>query len=205
MPPAASRYCYCVCDKKRRKHPGVRLQLFPKLLEAPLASAEIGLDVAAGRTALPLLPEIWHTLSEKDINNECFQVCAGASAASSMVPPPAAPVTSPHIHAVEGTPIRSLLRNTIYRLRMRIQQMGREAVRTPHQLIATAANFLAPEICKFPELRKRCWQLADDAPRLGDPSVWGLPVTEPREMISTSTHTSIVITTNPHNSSSSFS
>ncbi|KAG0719424.1 hypothetical protein GWK47_050508 [Chionoecetes opilio] len=30
MPPAASRYCYCVCDKKRRKHPGVRLQLFPK-------------------------------------------------------------------------------------------------------------------------------------------------------------------------------
>ncbi|KAG0703185.1 hypothetical protein GWK47_024907 [Chionoecetes opilio] len=30
MPPVASRYCYCVCDKKRRKHPGVRLQLFPK-------------------------------------------------------------------------------------------------------------------------------------------------------------------------------
>ncbi|KAG0729525.1 hypothetical protein GWK47_030130 [Chionoecetes opilio] len=30
MPPAASRYCYCVCDKKKRKHPGVRLQLFPK-------------------------------------------------------------------------------------------------------------------------------------------------------------------------------
>ncbi|KAG0710362.1 hypothetical protein GWK47_002491 [Chionoecetes opilio] len=30
MPPAASRYCHCVCDKKRRKHPGVRLQLFPK-------------------------------------------------------------------------------------------------------------------------------------------------------------------------------
>ncbi|KAG0726762.1 hypothetical protein GWK47_035918 [Chionoecetes opilio] len=58
MPPAASRYCYCVCDKKRRKHPGVRLQLFPKdarrwryrrlFRESPLASAEIGLDVAAG-------------------------------------------------------------------------------------------------------------------------------------------------------------
>ncbi|KAG0724667.1 hypothetical protein GWK47_040110 [Chionoecetes opilio] len=30
MLPVASRYCYCVCDKKRRKHPGVRLQLFPK-------------------------------------------------------------------------------------------------------------------------------------------------------------------------------
>ncbi|KAG0724591.1 hypothetical protein GWK47_005007 [Chionoecetes opilio] len=30
MPPVASRYCYCVCGKKRRKHPGVRLQLFPK-------------------------------------------------------------------------------------------------------------------------------------------------------------------------------
>ncbi|KAG0722120.1 hypothetical protein GWK47_045066 [Chionoecetes opilio] len=30
MPPVPSRFCYCVCDKKRRKHPGVRLQLFPK-------------------------------------------------------------------------------------------------------------------------------------------------------------------------------
>ncbi|KAG0715645.1 hypothetical protein GWK47_011469 [Chionoecetes opilio] len=30
MLPVASRYCYCMCDKKRRKHPGVRLQLFPK-------------------------------------------------------------------------------------------------------------------------------------------------------------------------------
>ncbi|KAG0729912.1 hypothetical protein GWK47_029358 [Chionoecetes opilio] len=30
IPPVASRYCYCVCGKKRRKHPGVRLQLFPK-------------------------------------------------------------------------------------------------------------------------------------------------------------------------------
>ncbi|KAG0712083.1 hypothetical protein GWK47_019230 [Chionoecetes opilio] len=30
MPPAASRYSLLCVDKKRRKHPGVRLQLFPK-------------------------------------------------------------------------------------------------------------------------------------------------------------------------------
>ncbi|KAG0712584.1 hypothetical protein GWK47_018184 [Chionoecetes opilio] len=30
MLPVASRYCYYVCDKKTRKHSGVRLQLFPK-------------------------------------------------------------------------------------------------------------------------------------------------------------------------------
>ncbi|KAG0727669.1 hypothetical protein GWK47_034164 [Chionoecetes opilio] len=77
MPPAASRYCYCVCDKKRRKHPGVRLQLFPK-------------D------------------ARRDTNKK--------------------PPTKHHLQAAYA--------NTA---------MGREAVRTPHQLIATAANFLAPE------------------------------------------------------------
>ncbi|KAG0727148.1 hypothetical protein GWK47_000394 [Chionoecetes opilio] len=30
MPPVISRYCCCVCGKKRRTHPGVRLHLFPK-------------------------------------------------------------------------------------------------------------------------------------------------------------------------------
>ncbi|KAG0719124.1 hypothetical protein GWK47_051153 [Chionoecetes opilio] len=148
MLPVASRYCYCVCDKKRRKHPAVRLQLFPK--DARSAISISGDWARCGSRG----GQLYHyyrkygtqLFSQKDIDNEWFSgVCQEPLLPSSMVPPPAAPVTSPHIHAVEGTPIRSLLRNTIYRLRMRIQQMGREAVRTPHQLIATAANFLASE------------------------------------------------------------
>ncbi|KAG0710881.1 hypothetical protein GWK47_021869 [Chionoecetes opilio] len=53
MPPAASRFCYCVCDKKRRKHPGVRLQLFPK-------DAEDCFDTDVG--VLPKPPSTSHSL-----------------------------------------------------------------------------------------------------------------------------------------------
>ncbi|KAG0709108.1 hypothetical protein GWK47_023934 [Chionoecetes opilio] len=30
MPPVVSRLCCCVCGKKKRRHPGVKLHLFPK-------------------------------------------------------------------------------------------------------------------------------------------------------------------------------
>ncbi|KAG0723323.1 hypothetical protein GWK47_005588 [Chionoecetes opilio] len=154
--PPASRYCYCVCDKKRRKHPGVRLQFSRKMLEAPLASAEIGLDVAAGEDSSTITPgKIWHTVFFLTLMLECCQNPQYSHSLPPHKPQPQPPTTkatataSPHIKSQpqqrDGTPIRSLLRNTIYGLRMRIQQMGREAVRAPHQLIATAANFLAPE------------------------------------------------------------
>ncbi|KAG0705265.1 hypothetical protein GWK47_024531 [Chionoecetes opilio] len=47
---------------------------------------------------------------------------------TTSVPQPQLPTSSaPQPQQMDGTPIRRLLRNTIYRLRMRIQQMGREA------------------------------------------------------------------------------
>ncbi|KAG0715679.1 hypothetical protein GWK47_011408 [Chionoecetes opilio] len=125
MPPVASRFCYCVCDKKRRKHPGVRLQLFPKDARR-LFDTDVGMLPKPQYQSQP--PHISHSHSLHHISHS-----------HSLPPHQSQP------QQMDGTPIRSLLRNTIYRLRMRIQQMGREAVRTPHQLIATAANFLAPE------------------------------------------------------------
>ncbi|KAG0723712.1 hypothetical protein GWK47_042110 [Chionoecetes opilio] len=38
MPPVASRYCCCVCGKKRHTHPGARLHLFPIDARSPLTS-----------------------------------------------------------------------------------------------------------------------------------------------------------------------
>ena len=48
-----------------------------------------------------------------------------------------------------GTPITKLLRNTICRLRKQVAKMRREAVRTPQQLVAKAAQFLPPQLVEF--------------------------------------------------------
>ncbi|KAG0716966.1 hypothetical protein GWK47_008407 [Chionoecetes opilio] len=114
MPPVASRYCYCVARRDLNT------------LNAISISGDWARCGSRGGQLYHYYRKYgtqW--FSQKDINNEWFSgVCQEPLLPSSMVPPPAAPVTSPHMHAVEGTPIRRLLRNTIYRLRMRIQQWG---------------------------------------------------------------------------------
>ncbi|KAG0714737.1 hypothetical protein GWK47_013566 [Chionoecetes opilio] len=49
MPPVASRYCCCVCGKKRHTHPGARLHLFP--IDARRSSGSGELEVATNTTS----------------------------------------------------------------------------------------------------------------------------------------------------------
>ncbi|KAG0726485.1 hypothetical protein GWK47_036445 [Chionoecetes opilio] len=71
MPPAASRYCYCVCDKKRRKHPGVRLQLFPKDARSAISISGDWARCGSRGDSSTIIPEIWHTVIVLTLMLEC--------------------------------------------------------------------------------------------------------------------------------------
>ncbi|KAG0723686.1 hypothetical protein GWK47_042193 [Chionoecetes opilio] len=72
MLPVASRYCYCVCDKKRRKHPGVRLQLLPKAARSAISiSGDWARCGSRGGQLYHYYENIWHTVIVLKLMLEC--------------------------------------------------------------------------------------------------------------------------------------